>query len=144
MTLCTRFLITAVFLCHQVLAAALVTSQLLSNSAQTNAFSQESNEQAPTDNSSACPSQAAQSDRDSTTICAQQQEKIGDVYKLRGNVEIHYRTYILRADEITYDSDSGEATATGHFTVDGGPATTTSRQATALITLRLKPASSTM
>jgi LPS-assembly protein len=121
MTLCTRFLITAVFLCHQVLAATLVTSQLLSNSAQTNAFSQESNEQAPTDKSAACPSQAAQSDRDSTTICAQQQEKIGDVYKLRGNVEIHYRTYILRADEITYDSDSGEATATGHFTVDGGP-----------------------
>ena len=27
----------------------------------------------------------------------------------------------MRADEITYDSDSGEATAAGHFTLDGGP-----------------------
>ena len=50
-----------------------------------------------------------------------QQEKVGDVYKLHGNAEIHYRTYILRADEVTYDSDSGEATASGHFTLDGGP-----------------------
>jgi LPS-assembly protein len=57
----------------------------------------------------------------STTICADQQEKDGDIYKLHGNVEIHYRTYILRADEVTYDSASGEAEANGHFTLDGGP-----------------------
>ncbi len=50
-----------------------------------------------------------------------QQEKIGDVYKLHGDAEIHYRTYILRADEVTYNSDSGEATGSGHFTLDGGP-----------------------
>ena len=43
------------------------------------------------------------------------------VYKLRGNAEVHYRTYVLRADELTYNSDTGEATATGHFTIDGGP-----------------------
>ncbi len=45
----------------------------------------------------------------------------GDVYKLHGHAEIRYRTYILRADEVTYDSNSGDATATGHFSVDGGP-----------------------
>jgi LPS-assembly protein len=56
-----------------------------------------------------------------TTICADQQEKIGDLYKLLGNAEIHYRNYVLRADELTYDSSSGEATASGHFTLDGGP-----------------------
>ncbi len=56
-----------------------------------------------------------------TTVCALQQEKDGDVYKLHGNAEIHYRNYILRADEVTYNSDSGEATASGHFTLDGGP-----------------------
>jgi LPS-assembly protein len=59
--------------------------------------------------------------KDGTTICADQQEKIGDVYKLHGNAEIHYRNYVLRADELTYDSSSGEATASGHFTLDGGP-----------------------
>ena len=50
-----------------------------------------------------------------------QQEKDGAIYKLHGNAEIHYRDYVLRADEVTYDSDSGQATATGHFSVDGGP-----------------------
>ena len=28
---------------------------------------------------------------------------------------------MLRADDVTYDSNSGEATASGHFTLDGGP-----------------------
>ncbi len=65
--------------------------------------------------------EAASQDSDSATICALQQEKVGEVYKLHGNGEIHYRTYILRADEVTYDSDTGEATASGHFTLDGGP-----------------------
>ena len=50
-----------------------------------------------------------------------QQEKIGDIYKLHGNAEIHYRNYILRADEVTYDSDTGEATVMGNFRLDGGP-----------------------
>jgi len=68
-----------------------------------------------------CASQAASQDADEATICAIQQEKDGDVYKLYGNAEIHYRNYILRADEVTYDSDSGEATASGHLTLDGGP-----------------------
>jgi LPS-assembly protein len=65
--------------------------------------------------------QAASQESDSATICADQQEKDGDVYKLHGHAEVHYRNYVLRADEITYDSDSGEATASGHFSLDGGP-----------------------
>jgi len=65
--------------------------------------------------------QAATQDSDSATICADQQEKDGNVYKLHGHAEVHYRTYILRADEVTYDSDSGEATASGHFSLEGGP-----------------------
>ena len=48
-------------------------------------------------------------------------KKMATSTNLHGNAEIHYRTYILRADEVTYNSDSGEATATGHFTLDGGP-----------------------
>jgi LPS-assembly protein len=126
MTLRTRFLITALFLCHQLLASALVTSQLLSGSSdqETTSPSQDAAQKtevpAPA-TATTCASQAATQDSDSTTICALQQEKVGDVYQLHGNAEIRYRTYVLRADEVTYDSDSGEAMASGHFTLDGGP-----------------------
>ena len=124
MTLRTRFLITALFLCHQLLATALVTTQLLSqNSGQAADLPTQPPEQkadSPSSNTP-CASQAATQDSDSTTICALQQEKAGNVYKLHGNAEIHYRTYVLRADEVTYNSDTGEATASGHFTLDGGP-----------------------
>jgi LPS-assembly protein len=118
MTLRTRFLITALFLCHQLLAWGLVTSQLHSE-----AEPQESPEPAsakPNQSSGTpCPNQSTESG--SAIICAVQQEKDGDVYKLHGDVEIHYRSYVLRADELTYNSDTGQATASGHFTVDGGP-----------------------
>ncbi len=43
------------------------------------------------------------------------------MYQLHGAVEIHYGSYVLRADEATYNSDTKEATATGHFALDGGP-----------------------
>jgi len=123
MTVRTRFLITALFLCHQLLASGLVTRQLPSDSSE---FAgpgarQENQNPSATAASSACATQAAGQDSDSTTICALQQEKTGDYYKLAGNVEIRYRTYVLRADEATYNSDTGEATASGHFTLDGGP-----------------------
>src|SRR5258708_1645990 len=124
MTLRTRFLITALFLCHQLRATALVTTQLLSeNSGQAAVPStQPAEEKADSPASSTpCASQAASQDSDSTTICALQQEKAGNVYKLHGNAEIHYRAYILRADEVRYNSGSGEATASGHFSLDGGP-----------------------
>lgn len=123
MTLRTRFLITALLLCHQLLAAGLVTSGLRTDSQTRNTRKTPAAEQKKPDSApnSPCSLQAAQQSSDSATICAEQQEKDGDVYKLRGNVEIHYRTYILRADEVTYNDDSGEAIANGHFTVDGGP-----------------------
>jgi LPS-assembly protein len=68
-----------------------------------------------------CLIQATAQDADSTTICALGQEKIGNIYKLHGNAEIYYRGYVLRADEVTYDADSGEATVSGNFRLDGGP-----------------------
>ena len=120
MTFRTKFLITALVLCHQLLVPDLVTSQLRSEGTQDSAPSSSKNDSAP-DLDSACSPQAAQQDKDSTTICAVQQEKIGDVYKLHGNAEIHYRNYVLRADEVTYDSDTGEATVMGNFRLDGGP-----------------------
>jgi len=126
MTLRTKFLITAIFLCHQVLACALVTSQLLAeNSEQDTAPTKQETAQ-PTDAGvhapeTPCANRAATQLKDGTIICAIQQEKQGDLYQLHGNAEIHYRGYILNADDVTYNSDSGEATASGHFTLDGGP-----------------------
>src|SRR5437764_10719935 len=123
MILRTRFLITALFLCHQLLAHGLVTRQLLFDQEPKTDSSVPDTAKGPSNPAytTACATQAATQDTNSTTICALQQEKDGDVYKLRGNAEIHYRDYVLRADELTYDSNTGETTAIGHFTIDGGP-----------------------
>jgi LPS-assembly protein len=124
MTLRTRFLITALFLCHQVLATGLVTKQLLGEISGQDEASLASAMPQKSDtatSSTPCAMQAGSQESDSATICADQQEKDGDVYKLHGHAEVHYRNYVLRADEIIYDSDSGEATASGHFSLDGGP-----------------------
>ena len=123
MTRRTKFLITALFLCHQLLAQEVVTSQLLSEISPLGSVRlvrDDKKNEAPL-STAVCGKRAASQLKDGTVICAVDQEKTEDVYKLRGDSEIHYGSYILRADEITYDSDSGEATATGHFTVDGGP-----------------------
>ncbi len=55
------------------------------------------------------------------TIHANEQEKRGSVYDLRGEVEIDYKEYVVRADHISYDSETGEVVANGHLQVDGGP-----------------------
>ncbi len=55
------------------------------------------------------------------TIHAQEQEKQGDTYHLRGEVEIDYLNYILRADRITYNAATGDVDAQGHLQLDGGP-----------------------
>ena len=122
MTLRTRFLITALFLCHQLLAHGLVTRQLLVDSDQTSRSSrQEQKSKLEEAEADPCPGRAVTWLKDGTIICALEQEKDGSVYKLHGAGEIHYRGYVIRADEVTYDSDTGEATASGHFAIDGGP-----------------------
>ena len=55
------------------------------------------------------------------TIRAMQQEKDGPVFKLHGQAEVHYGTYILYADAMDYNSETGDATADGHVVLDGGP-----------------------
>ena len=52
---------------------------------------------------------------------AVQQEKDGSIYHLRGAAEIDYRNYILHADEITYNADTGDSEQEGHVVLDGGP-----------------------
>src|SRR6266699_3277282 len=105
MNLRNRFLITALLLCHQLLAHSLVTSQLPSSN-DASAMQKTSSILA---SDSPCSQRAAEvQDEHIPTICAIEQEKDGEVYKLHGNVEIHYGSYIVRADEVTYNSDSGE------------------------------------
>ncbi|PYX33865.1 MAG: hypothetical protein DMG80_04415 [Acidobacteria bacterium] len=100
-----RIIITALSLCHLLLAAAIVTSQT-----------------PPPKSVSAAPSAPSSSlTQEEVTIRAVQQERDGTVYKLRGQAEIHYRNYVLYADEITYNSASGDASVEGHVVLDGGP-----------------------
>jgi LPS-assembly protein len=122
MTLRNRFLITAAMLCHLLLAPALVTSQLppAGSAAET---SRAGAEKPATAQATPCAlAAAAQKETgDVHTICAIQQEEEGSLYKLHGAVEIYYGSYVLRADDATFNSDTKEATGTGHFALDGGP-----------------------
>ncbi|MGB7553578.1 MAG: LPS assembly protein LptD [Candidatus Korobacteraceae bacterium] len=59
--------------------------------------------------------------KDEVLIRGDQQEKNQDIYKARGHVVMRFRTYTLHADEITYDSTTGQVTANGHVVFDGGP-----------------------
>jgi LPS-assembly protein len=67
------------------------------------------------------PGPAGAGSSEPVTFKAHEQERTGEVYKLRGNAEIDFRNLVLRADEVSYDASTGEATASGHVTLDGGP-----------------------
>jgi LPS-assembly protein len=108
MTSRTGLLITLTVACHLLLAHSLVTSQLLASKHQQN-----SPQTLPH-----IPSPLQQED---VTIKAVEQEKVGRVFKLHKQAEIHFGTYILRADEITYDSETGDSTEDGNVILDGGP-----------------------
>ena len=99
----TRLLITAVVLCHLLVAPRLVTSQLLPASTPTNVSSPAVQPSLP------------------VTIQAERQEKEGPVYKLHGNVKIDYGSYTFSGDDVTYNSNTGEIEAEGHLVLEGGP-----------------------
>jgi LPS-assembly protein len=129
MTVRNKFLITGWALCHLLLLPPLLISQVApeTNAGSATSQTQPSSPQMPEKNlateETLC-SKAAAAQREQgkvETICAIQQEEQGAIYKLHGAVEIYYGTYILRADEATYNSDTKEATAEGHFALDGGP-----------------------
>jgi LPS-assembly protein len=123
MTLRKRFLITAAVLCHLLLVVPLVTSQLPPGKPSATPHASAGEKSATGPLSPCAQAAAAQREKgeDVYTICAIQQEEQGSVYQLHGAVEIYYETYVLKADEATYNSDTKEATATGHFALDGGP-----------------------
>jgi len=59
--------------------------------------------------------------RNEVLIRADEQEKKQDMYYGHGHVEIRFGMNILHADQATYDSTTGQVTATGHLVFDGGP-----------------------
>jgi LPS-assembly protein len=105
----SRIIITAALVCHLLLVPGIVTSQTLPPPADTVS--------AP----SARPATPAGHTEEEVTIRALQQEKDGSIYHLRDEVEIHYRTYILHADRVTYNADTGDTELEGHVVLDGGP-----------------------
>ncbi len=112
----SRIFITTALVCHLLLASEIVTSQTLPPAAASGAASEGVSSAAP-----ALPAAPASQTEEEVTIKAVQQEKDGAIYHLRGSVEIHYRNYILRADEATYNSDTGDSDLEGHVVLDGGP-----------------------
>jgi len=122
MTLRNRFLITAPLLCHLLLVPPLVTSQLPpANTSSTTSHPGTPAEESTTAPTTPCGRAFAEQSNNRPTICAIEQERDGVVYKLHGAVEIYYENYILRSDDATFNSDTNEAAASGHFALDGGP-----------------------
>jgi LPS-assembly protein len=52
---------------------------------------------------------------------ADSQTWAGNVWTGTGNVEFHYRDYVLHADKVIYDRSTTEVQAEGHVRVTGGP-----------------------
>ncbi len=52
---------------------------------------------------------------------SRRQEWVGDVVTLTGDVVVHYRDYVVRADKVVYHRSTSELEAEGHLQVAGGP-----------------------
>jgi len=111
-----RIFITTALLCHLLLASGIVTSQTLPPAAATVSAPASAPAIAPT-----LPTAPANQTEEPVTMRAVQQEKDGSIYHLRGEAEIDYRNYILHADQVTYNADTGDSELEGHVVLDGGP-----------------------
>jgi len=112
----SRIFITAALVCHLLLAPGIVTSQTLPPAAAPASSSETAPAMVPP-----LPTAPASQTEEEVTIRAVEQEKDGSIYHLRGRVEINYRTYILYADQVTYNADTGDSELEGHVVLDGGP-----------------------
>jgi LPS-assembly protein len=52
---------------------------------------------------------------------AKRQEWAGDTLTLTGDVVVHYRDYVIRADSVVYNRKTTELEADGHLQLSGGP-----------------------
>src|SRR5437588_2966797 len=109
-----QLVITAAWVCHLFMGAPLVISQARP------ATSAAQQTPAPAGNPVGGKVQVSATEGEPVSISAQQQEKKGEIYTLRGDVTINFRDYTLHADTIQYDRASGEIKAEGHLSFDGG------------------------
>jgi LPS-assembly protein len=131
-----HFVITAALLCHLFPGASQVTSQALpvggaqEGSRQAGCHVEltappgkpaEAASTAPAEGALAKPPRILISPDQPVVIDADQCEKAGEIYTLRGHVQIKFADYLYRGDIVVYDSVSGNVTATGHAALDGGP-----------------------
>jgi len=117
-----QLVITAVVLCHLFAAVPLVTSQLPPRTALvTDEQDAPAGEAPAATQTSSLPVTNISEQGEPVTIRAREQEKQGDVYTLRGDVEIEFRNMVIRGDEISYNAATGMVTAQGHLVLDGGP-----------------------
>jgi LPS-assembly protein len=133
-----RLLITAVIVCHWLLSATPLTSQLhpaspgATSPPKVNVGCLAALIQRQADDQPAAPAgpqfslpPGVQRETIGTTedvvVSADHQEKQGENYHLQGHVQINFRTYQLNADDVTVNRDSGAVTATGHVILVGGP-----------------------
>ncbi len=137
-----QFVITAVVVCHLFPGAAPLTSQALpapgAGTSQTEVAqsrgchlvltSPPSVTAAPgspgkgtSQKQPAAKPKVTVSEEQPVEITAGECEKAGDLYTLRGAVEVKFATYVFHGDTVTYDAASGEANAKGSARLDGGP-----------------------
>jgi LPS-assembly protein len=121
MTVRNLLIIMAALLCHLFAATPLVTSQLLPAAAFAAAPAAGEQETPPATASPAASVTNLSEQGEPVTIQAREQEKSGDLYTLRGDVEIDFRNLVLHGDLVTYNAQTGDVTATGHLVLDGGP-----------------------
>lgn len=114
--------ITLLFLCHPLLHAQVVTTQL--PPAQRAAATLPD---APAPETQMPVAQVIPQPPQGTPVRMQYDHlKVlpvphGDQYVLDRHIVLFYRDYIVHADHATYDSATGEVVARGHLMVDGGP-----------------------
>jgi LPS-assembly protein len=131
-----KFVITAVCLCHLFLGTPLVTSQALPDPAASSA--QQTEPQTgfchlvltapPTFHKEDGKDSSAEkkqpripiSEAEPVKVSARECEKNGDQYALHGDVEVEFGEFTFHGQTVTYDASTGEATASGGASLDGG------------------------
>src|SRR5256885_13610338 len=111
----TRWFNTAAMVCQLFPGASALTNRFL-------LWAQEETSPATSpaqDQKAAIPTLPA-APANTAIIRAKTQEKAGDLYTLRGEVEIDYRNLVFRADEASYTDATGQVTARCQLLLDDG------------------------
>jgi LPS-assembly protein len=124
----TFVFITAVMLCHSLVGGQALTNALPpaqdSSSMQSNPGVPPKSDSLPEDpGQEALPIAQPEPEPPSgvpVQISALHQSRVGDIWTLNGEVVIHYRDYVLRAEKVIYHQTTSELDAEGNLQVSGG------------------------